>query len=104
MHFYLVTLNIVPPIVFVENTTEIKTLLSAIFNFLFLLHSANIHSLIYAKSLKLKLTNENASNVIYKVKSYFPQPVQGAAKIRLMQRLESESRFLLGKKYFIFLK
>ena len=45
MHFYLVTLNIVRPIVFVENT-EIKTLLLAIFDFLFFLHSAQIHSLI----------------------------------------------------------
>ena len=35
MHFYLVTLNIVLPIVCVEITTEIKTLLSAIFDFLF---------------------------------------------------------------------
>ena len=95
MHFYPVTLNIVPPIVFVENTTEIKTLLSAIFNFLFLLHSAKIHSLISAKSLKLKLANKNASNVIYKVKRYFPQTMHGAGRIRL---------FLFNKKYFIFLK
>ena len=46
MHFYLATLNIVPPIVCVENTPEIKTVLSAIFNFLFFLHSAKTHSLI----------------------------------------------------------
>ena len=32
----------------------------------------------YTKSLKLKLTNKNASNVIYKIKCNFPQPVQGA--------------------------
>ena len=45
MHFYLVTLNIVPPIASVE-ITEIKNFLSAIFDFLFVLLSAEIHSLI----------------------------------------------------------
>ena len=92
-------------------TTETKSLLSAIFDFPFFLHSAQIHSLIL-NLLKMKLTNKNASNVIYKIKSCFRQPVQGAGHITyhfvlllwklgccILKRLERESRFLFSKKY-----
>ena len=45
IHFYLVTLNIVPPIVCVENYSNKNSIISY-FDFLFFLHSAQIHSLI----------------------------------------------------------
>ena len=61
----------------VRKITKIKTLLSAVFDFLFFLHPAQIHNFC-SKFLKLKSNNKNARNVIYKIKSYFPQTVQGA--------------------------
>ena len=99
-------------------TTEIKTLLSAIsYLWLSVLSPLSTDTESYTKSLKLKLTNRNASNVIYKVKSYFPQPVQSAVHTTyhfvlllwtldccILQRLEQESKFLFSKKYLIFLK
>ena len=91
--------------------TKIKTLLSAIFDFLFLSPlSSNTQS--YTKFLKLKSTNKNTLNVIYKIKSNFPQPVLGAMHTTLLYLYENytavyykgESRFPFSKKYFIFLK
>ena len=67
MYFYLDALKIV--------FIKIKTLLSATFHFHFFLHSAQIHSLI-TKFFKLKSTNKNARNVIYKIKGPFQEPVQ----------------------------
>ena len=116
MHFYLVTLiNIVPPIVCVENKRNRNFIISYLR--LSLLSQLSTDTQSYTESLKLKLTNKNASNVIYKVKSYFPQPVQSAGHTKyhfvlllwkldccILQKLEHESRFLFSKKYFIFLK
>ena len=90
--------------------TKIKALLSAIFYFIFFLHSVQIHS--YTKFLKLKSTNKNAQNIIYNIKSYFPQPVEGARHTTslqkldccILQKLEREWRFPFHKKYFKFLK
>ena len=75
-HFYLVTLNIVPSIVCVENYRNKNSFISYLR--LSLLSPLSTDTESYTKSLKLKLTNKNASNVIYKIKSYFPQPVEGA--------------------------
>ena len=66
--------------------TQIKTLLTAIFDFLFANILLNWLSLLsplssdaqsYTEILNLKTTTKNAWNVIYKIISYFPQPVQG---------------------------
>ena len=52
-------------------------------------------------------------NVIYKMKSYFPQPAQGASHTTavllrkldcVLHRLERESGFPFNKNYLIFLK
>ena len=116
MHFYLVTLNIVPPIVCVENYRNKSSVISYLW--LFFLSSFSTDTQSYTKSFKLKLTKTNVSNVIYKAKSYYPQPVQGAAHTTyhfvlllwkwdnccILQRLKRESNFLFSKKYFIFLK
>ena len=77
MHFYLVTLNIVPPIVCVENYRNKSSVISYLWLFFLSPFSTDTQS--YTKSFKLKLTKTNVSNVIYKAKSYYPQPVQGAA-------------------------
>ena len=91
--------------------TKIKTLLLAIFDFLFLSPlSSGTQSC--TKFLKLKSTNANTRNVIYKIKSNFPQPVQGAMHTILLYLYENytavyykgESRFPFSKKYFKFLK
>ena len=115
MHFYIVTLNIIPPVVCVENYRNENSIISYLW--LSILSPLGTGTQSYTKSLKLKLTNENVSNVIYKIKSYFPQPVQGAGHsiyhfvlllwkldCCILQRLERESRFLYSKKYIIFLK
>ena len=97
-------------------TTEIK---NSIISYLrvSLLSPLSTDTQSYTKSLKLKVTYKNTLNFIYKVKSYFPQPAQGAGHTTyhfvlvlwkldccILQRLERESRFLFSKKYFIFLK
>ena len=106
--FYLVTLNIVPPIICVENYPNKNSIISYLrISFLSSL-SADTQS--YTKSLN------NASNVIYKVKSYFPQPVQGAGRTKyhfvlllrkldccILQRLEHGLRFLLVRSTLFFL-
>ena len=115
MHFYIVTLNIIPPVVCVENYRNKNSIISYLW--LSLLSPLGTGTQSYTKSLKLKLTNKNVPNVIYKIKSYFPQPVQGAGYTTnhfvlllwkldccILQRLERESRFLFSKKYIIFLK
>ena len=83
MHFYLVTLiNIVPPIFCAENNRNRNSIIS--FLRLSLLSPLSTDTQSYTESLKLKLTDKNESNVIYKVKSYFPQPVQGAGHFALL--------------------
>ena len=67
----------------VRKIAKVKTLLSAIFDFLLFLQSAQIHSLIL-NFKKRKWTNKNTQNVIYKIKSYFPQPFQGARDTTLL--------------------
>ena len=94
-------------------TTETKSLLSAIFDFPFFLHSAQIHSLIL-NLLKMKLTNKNASNVITKLKAVSVSLCCAACAGHItyhfvlllwklgcciLKRLERESRFLFSKKY-----
>ena len=63
---------------------KIKALLSSILEFLFFVHSAQINSLIATKFLQLKSTNNNARNVIFKIKSYCSQPVQGTRHTTLL--------------------
>ena len=106
MHFYLVTSNIVPPIVCIDNYQNKNSIIR------YLLSPLSTDTQSYTKSLKMKLNNKNALNVIYKIKSYFPQPVQAPGHTTynfvlllwklgccILKRLERESRFLFSKKY-----
>ena len=43
----------------------------------------------YTKFLQLKSTNKNARNAIYKIESYFSQPVQGAGHTTLLYFYEN---------------
>ena len=83
MHFYLVVLKIVVVSnACVENYQKNPSIISYLrFS---LLSPFNSDARSYTKFLQLKSTNKNARNIIYKVKSYFPQPVQGARHIILL--------------------
>ena len=70
MHFYLVALKIIPPNACVENYQNKNSTISYL-----RLSPLSPDTQSYNKFLQLKSTNKNAQNVIYKTKSYFPQPV-----------------------------
>ena len=66
----------------------------------------------YTNFLRLKSTNKNKRNIIYKIKSYFHSLWKGLGiplivrklDCCILQRVELESRRLFSKKYFIFFK
>ena len=87
MHFYLVALKIVPPNACVENYQNKNSIISYLR--LSLLSPLSSDTQFYTKFLKLKSTNKNARNVIYKIKSYFPEPVQGARLTNLLYFYEN---------------
>ena len=113
MYFYLFTLNIVPSNACVESYRNKNFIFSYLR--LSLLSPLSLDAQSYTKFLELKSTNQNARNFIYKIKRYFPKPVQGAIHTTLLcfyenytavscKDQERELRFPFSKKYFIFHK
>ena len=91
--------------------TKIKTLLSALFDFLFFLHSAEIHSLIlnfYSWNQPIRMREMSFT----KLKAISHSLCRALAiplcctftKIRLLYIAKIRSRFPFREKYFIFLK
>ena len=79
--------RIVPPNVCVENCQNKNSIISYLRRYL--LSPLSSVKQFYAKFLKLKSTDKDMQNVIYKIKSYFPQPVQGARHTTLLYFYEN---------------
>ena len=87
MHFYLDALKIVSPNASEENYQNKNSIIGYLR--LSLVSRFSSDTQFYTKFLKLKSTNKNAHNVIYKIKSYFQEPVQGTKHTNLLYFYEN---------------